>query len=502
MPRNIIIQRAFFGYNNHLSPFLVPDDILTRAVNVVLDDVGNIKKMNGYSEFNSTAISANPVIGIYRHYEGTGEGTSNKEMLTRVSTTLHKSTDATGAQTAVTVAGVALTTNRVSWTTFLDLCIFTNFSSPPKKYSIGGTAQELGGSPPAGKYITTHYNRVWLANISGDESIVRFSEVYNAEVWPAKYQLPINEGDGDQITNIAPVASGLIVWKRHSTWIIVGNSLGSFGIFNLSKSIGCVAPYSISELNGRWYFLSNNGIYSTAGETPVLESYPIQGDINDIRKAAYEQVFGFNHLNKWYVMAYQSSANTDTENKRILILDTRIRDLNAPESGRSAWTKGEVLPINCATSWNSGDDANETYFGESGNGLIRRFDDTATFAGTNFSVDVRTKFYGNEIEKVYDLLYIDAEADSGGTLNVDYETNQPTNSGRINMDLSTVGFQLDSDDLDNTVFGSEGTREFKGSFGADAVGRYNRLTMRDAASDKELIIRGINISFVEQPAFV
>ena len=49
------VQNTFVGYNNRVSPFQIPDDTLVKAVNVVLNDLGNIKKRNGYSKYNATA---------------------------------------------------------------------------------------------------------------------------------------------------------------------------------------------------------------------------------------------------------------------------------------------------------------------------------------------------------------------------------------------------------------------------------------------------------------
>lgn len=491
-------QRAFLGYNNRLSPFDVPDDTLTDAFDVVLEKFRSLTKSNGFSTFNATAISSSEITALYRHYEGTGVGTSNKEMLARSGTRLDKFTDATGATTQVTVNGAALLDARAQFATFEDLAIFTNSTNAVKKYSIGSTGEDLGGSPPTSDFIAIHFERIWLAR----NSRLSFSDVSAPETYGASSFIEVGEGDGDQITGIRRGESGLIIWKNHSIWILYGNSINSFTLAKISDNIGCTAPHSISEANGRYYFLARDGIYSTVGSRPVLESFPIQPDVDDISQAAITDVFGFSHKNKWYVMSYQSSANTDTNNKRIILMDTRLRGLNDPGQGKSSWTKLTGHKINAAANWDAGDDEGETFFGASDDGLVFEFDDGTTHAGTNFGPKVKTKFYGDEIERVYDLFYLDLEADSGGVLTVDYETNQPPNGGAIVFNLATLGAKFGSESFGSSQFGSEGTREFKGGFRPNAVGRYIQFTMTQTASELPLTIRGFNMTFWNQPAYV
>jgi len=501
-----ISTRAFFGYNNRISPFEVSDNTLIKAFNVVLDDLRNIKKMNGYSRFNSSEIAGTvAMLGIFRHYQGVGDvaGTS-KEMVAKTDVPgLVKFTDSTGVTTAITVSGAALDSTRPTWVTYRDVLIFTNGANAVKRYAIGGSATDLGGSPPTSKYITTHKERIFLAGNATNPSRVNFSDIFEIETYPAANSEEFGRDDGDQITGFASAGPGLIVWKKHSVWLFQGNSLSSFSKIKLSGKIGCVAPYSIAEVDGRWYFLAESGVYSTAGEPPVLESFPIEADINDIRPAGLEDVFGFSHRNKWYVMSFQSNTQTDTSNKRQVVLDVKLRALNDPTGNTSAWVFWDNQPINCATNWNAGDDVGETYFGETLDGFANRLDDGKTRAGVNFGYDIETKFYGDEGQKIWNLGYLDVEANNNQVLNISYITSQPQNSGSISIDGKFAGgvwggFKWG----DGTKWSGFVTRELKFPFRANAEGRFVKVRVRSSLNALDSTIRGLNLTYNPVPVFV
>lgn len=497
------VQNRFLGYNNRLSPFNVSNATLIDAKDVTWDDLGNVKKRDGYSKYNSTAISSNTVLGLYKTYKTTGVGQANKELLAHINAKLFKGVDATGVFTEITVNGAALLAARPQFVTFENIAIFTNSTNAVKKYTIGSTVEDLGGSPPTSRFIEVHRERIWLAGNATNSSELRFTDISKPETFPARNSIQVGELDNDQITGIRRTSNGLLIWKNHSIWILLGNSQGSFALIPISNNVGCVAPHSIAEVNGRYYFLARGGVYSTAGDKPVLESFPIQPDIDDIRKVALGDVVGFTHENRLYCLAYQSSAATDTTNTKLLVLDTRLRSFNIPGSSTSGWTKYLNHPVNSATNWDAGDDIGETYFGSSAtDGFVYRFANGTDDAGTNFGVNFTTKFYGSEIERVFDLLYLDVEANSGGNLRVLWTTNQPTNSGVINFDLAISGALYGTAVYGVDTYVAETTREFKGAFNANAVGRFVKLQFTTTPSAFPFIFRGFNMTFMNQPAFV
>ena len=498
-------QANFFGINNRMSPYQIPDDTLVNAIDVSLDQLGNLIKRRGYARFNEDVIDTNAIKGLFRHYETTGVGTSKKEMVATSGTAFYKGDDALKTWTSVSIGGAALLDVRRQFVTFTDLLIFTNSTNAVKKYSLAGTDADLSGSPPTSKYLEVHYERVWLAGNATNPSQLRFSDIANAESWPAANGIQVGENDGDQITGIRRAGSGLIIWKNHSIWLLLGNAVNNFQLVRISENIGCIAPHSISEVSGRFYFLAHDGIYSTDGRRPELESFPIQDDIDDINKSKSTDIFGFSHGNKWYGFSYQSTSAASTANGPLLVMDVRLRNLNDPSQLRSAWVRFSNHRINAVANWTAGDDKGETYWADSTTGRAYQFDTGSDDDGTFISTSFLTKFYGSEIEKIFDLLYTEIES-SEGTLEIAYNTSKPSNSGNLSIAMTRTGAQWDVDNWDVGKWFGLDTQELKLGFQGDAVGRFVQIQFSDSApaspTGERLIYRGFNMTFIEQPAFV
>lgn len=124
---------------------------------------------------------------------------------------------------------------------------------------------------PLGDFLAKHVNRVWVAGVKGNRSILYGSKFLDATTWtlggnasdPVQFIIGIN--DGDVITAIYSFGDALIVFKRRSTWAILGKNQNNFEIKNLSNLIGCIQHKSVREKQGKLYWLSHRGIEKLEG---------------------------------------------------------------------------------------------------------------------------------------------------------------------------------------------------------------------------------------------
>lgn len=160
---------------------------------------------------------------------------------------------------------------RWSVTTFGNDVIATNFGNVPLVSSSAGVAfAALAGSPPRARYVCTQLGFVVLANTSnfGDEvywSALNDDTNFVNEIRTQSGKDRLVDTPGD-ITGIATLRDSVVVFKADS--IYVGDFSGPY-IWEFrvaSNRVGCIAPESIIEFNGKLYFVHSSGVQEFDGQ--------------------------------------------------------------------------------------------------------------------------------------------------------------------------------------------------------------------------------------------
>lgn len=174
----------------------------------------------------------------------------------------------------VSKAGGYTGTNRWQFIQFGALALATNGSEKIQSFDVNSSTDfaDLNASAPVAKYITAVRDFVVAANIGGgtDPSKVQWSDINDATDWTAgaasqsDYQtLP----DGGDITGIVGGEFGIIFLEKA---IVRMSYIGSplfFQFDTISRNVGCIEGNSIAQYGGIAYFLSDDGFYSTNGQT-------------------------------------------------------------------------------------------------------------------------------------------------------------------------------------------------------------------------------------------
>ena len=129
-----------------------------------------------------------------------------------------------------------------------------------------------GNLPPKEelKYVIMAHN-VFIGAI---DNKVYYSKDAQPDYWPEENFL---EFDTD-ITGLAEVQNGLLVFTKYKTYIVTGTSSKTFASYILNGNIGCENFYSIQYVNNGVIWHSNKGIVWSSGGNIQLISYDNLGE--------------------------------------------------------------------------------------------------------------------------------------------------------------------------------------------------------------------------------
>lgn len=108
-------------------------------------------------------------------------------------------------------------------------------------------ANPVGGNMPPARYIAMWAERTWTAvhlhGASIDASRIRWSHPGKPEDWRTADYIDVGQ-QGDVITGIAPMRDMLIVFKRNSTYALLGSGATNFRVVEVSGTIGCTGQWT------------------------------------------------------------------------------------------------------------------------------------------------------------------------------------------------------------------------------------------------------------------
>lgn len=135
----------------------------------------------------------------------------------------------------------------------------------PLLYTTGGYLDAV--CPPASVAIATHKNRVWL--IAGDRRTVWFSTPYITGEAPRFHELLTLsvDDDGEPLTAIGSLDDKLVLFKRGSLYVVVGDGPNDTGAGSdlssperISSDVGCIDCRSVVPTPVGLFFQSPRGI--------------------------------------------------------------------------------------------------------------------------------------------------------------------------------------------------------------------------------------------------
>lgn len=229
-------------------------------------------------------------------------------------------------------------------------------------YSVDATT-----TPPKGKLIVLHQNRLWIANNPSHPSRIYYSDDSSHDYFPALNYFDVRKNDGDEINFAMNLLGKLTIGKNNTIQKIytVGDTpLLDWEISDPFSFIGSHAIYSAVNTPIGLIYLGNNGLYVFNGQYSTMVSEVITPEIRDINPTNFPYVWGEFSNNKYY-MTYMSRKSGETTNNRVLVYDLLTKAYVI-----------DLLNINAFTVFRSGTDVEALYSGASGSGNVYAHNET------------------------------------------------------------------------------------------------------------------------------
>jgi len=165
----------------------------------------------------------------------------------------------------------------------------------------------------------------------------------------------VNPGDGDSITGLARVRDGIIFFKRNSIWYLRSYGYGLVPVE--SKRVGCVAPWSVTEVPGGVIFLGTDSrVYFTDGTEAREIGRKVRPEFRGMSEGALFRVVATFH--DWrYIIAYDFHGSKGY-NHKVLEFDTVGQKWDGPHEN------GTKLTPSYFSVWDGAGDSNELTWGE------------------------------------------------------------------------------------------------------------------------------------------
>lgn len=160
-------------------------------------------------------------------------------------------------------------------------------------YFDGTTWGTLSGAPANAKFAAVFNGRLYLTGHNGTD--VTASKVQDPNTWgtPDGFTVRVDTHDGDsEMSGLFALGTVLMAFKRKSTNYIEGFGYQTVeveaGARGISRSVGCIAPRSISQVGDRGVcWLSERGFeYFEIGQLIQLISRPVQSFIDSLNWVA------------------------------------------------------------------------------------------------------------------------------------------------------------------------------------------------------------------------
>ena len=169
---------------------------------------------------------------------------------------------------------------------------------------------------PLAKFAEFHNGRMWLYGIEGRNGYSFYSEIAGGDgkteldlaiLYPQKYAsmfklteyyVDCEHADGLKDTGIARLNNDIYFFKESKIFVLYGGDPQQSTVQNLSETIGCAFPFSITkcEIKGMFgnciLFLSNKGPYvlKSGGELEPFSRFKIKELWPDISRELYEDL--------------------------------------------------------------------------------------------------------------------------------------------------------------------------------------------------------------------
>jgi hypothetical protein len=318
------------GLNSTAGPFGLKENESSDLQNVDFDKFGSLLKRNGYATLNTGSVAASPCDGLY-WYEYDASGTTTRKAIYVCAGKIYRMDDLDGQWDDASGAVTITSSNMCDFETFLGKLFVTNNVDVP--FELAGTGTAGVSAVPTGltkaKFVKQFNNYLFYANVTVSsvvyKSRIYWSNIRDTATWGAANWIEVSKDDGQEITGLKVLSDRLVIYKQRSIYnlFFTGDADIPFILPGGGKSnsaVGCIAPFSIQEVENGHVFLAIDGVYYYDG----LNSYKISNNITNTIMAyntsRFEKAASLVHKSKnRYWLSFTTAAGT--QHNRVMVWD-------------------------------------------------------------------------------------------------------------------------------------------------------------------------------------
>ena len=394
-PSAVAISKNFSGGLNTTAGSLSLDDSESEDLqNIEFDKFGSIMKRAGYTALNTSAISTSPDIDGLHWYEYVSSGSFVRKAIAVAGAKIFKMDDLDGTWDDISAALTITAGNHWDFENFLNEMYGTNGQDLPLKWTGTGNAalMTVPTNLTKAKFVKQFNNYLFLGNVTVNsvvyKSRIYWSAIKDTSTWDSADFIDIAKDDGQEITGLKVLSDRLVVYKNRAIYTVffTGDADIPFvlpGGGKTNSSVGCVAPYSIQEVENGHVFLSYDGIYYFDGNSSFKLSDRINDTILGFNTTRFSQAVSLVYKsNTQYMLSFPASGGT--ENSIIIVWDFAINSF-------SYWTG--FAPCAMATFFVDGV-SEKPYFGDY-SGFVYRMDNGLDDYPLNVQTAIDAYYYTN-----------------------------------------------------------------------------------------------------------
>lgn len=319
------------GLNSTSGPFGLQNNESPDLQNVDFNKFGSVFTRNGYDYLNGTTVTGGPACSGLFWYEFLSSGAIVRKAVNVSGTYLLKMDDLDGTWDDITGSLTITVGNLCDSDNFLNEIYITNGVDVPFKWtgSGNGAAMTVPANLTTARFVKQFNNYLFLANVTVS-SVVHQSRIYwsnlkDTGTWSALAFIDVAKNDGQEITGLKVLKDRLVVFKGRSIYNVffTGDPDIPFILPGGGKSnsaVGCIAPFSIQEVDNGLVFLSYDGFYFYDGNNSYKISDKITTTLDGYSSTRFINAVSLVQKDKNRYMCALSTSG-QTEHDRVVVWD-------------------------------------------------------------------------------------------------------------------------------------------------------------------------------------
>ena len=319
------------GLNSTSGPLSVQNNESSDLQNIDFNKFGSILKRNGYTALNTSAITNSPNSDGLWWFEYVSSGAYASKLINVADSKLWKMDDLDGTWDDITGSLTITADNFCDFENFLNEVYMTNNIDVPFKWNGtgNGSAMTIPSGLTKAKNVVQFNNYLFLGNVVVSsithKSRFYWSNLKDTETWLATSFIEISKDDGQQIIKMYVLGDRLVMFKERSIYNIffTGDNDIPFVVQKSNSHVGCVAPFSVQEVDNGLVFLSADGFYYYDGNNSYKISLNIQNTLSGYNTTRFNQAVSLRQKGKnRYMCALPSSGQTN--NDSVIVWDWEL----------------------------------------------------------------------------------------------------------------------------------------------------------------------------------